>query len=180
MSILAVPPRDQLPCCQLPLSGPRAPATARRAAVAWLRPLPLGPEAVDAIVLIVSELVTNAVRHTRGPCVLTLTASGPGLDIACRDDSEDLPEPWHIAGDERGGFGLHLVREVGGDFRVVPGLGGKTVHVLYECGRDSRTSGPRMPEGSVTDTGTARGSGPADGDQSADGQAPNTRHEDLR
>ncbi|GHG36559.1 ATP-binding protein [Streptomyces zaomyceticus] len=108
--------------------GLRSPAVARRIAARWL-------EAVDCdrtadAVLVVSELVTNAVRHTRGPCLLTLTDDGECLDIAVTDHSEELPDVHRPAsGDQRGGFGLEIMRHVGDSVRVVPRLGGKTVHV---------------------------------------------------
>jgi hypothetical protein len=61
------------------------------------------------------------------------------LDIAVTDHSEELPELQRSRGDERGGFGLEIVRGLGGRIRVVPRLGGKTVHVLLP---DGAASGP--------------------------------------
>ncbi|MFE2822977.1 hypothetical protein [Streptomyces sp. NPDC059271] len=42
--------------------------------------------------LIVSELVTNTVRHTHEPCTLPLTCNGHQLDIAVADQDEQLPD----------------------------------------------------------------------------------------
>jgi hypothetical protein len=39
---------------------------------------PIGEEAVDTVVLVVSELVTNALRHACGTCTLDLAARPPG------------------------------------------------------------------------------------------------------
>ncbi|MFE5942013.1 ATP-binding protein [Streptomyces sp. NPDC056480] len=108
--------------------GLRSPAVARRIAVRWLEAADCARTA-DAV-LVVSELVTNAVRHTRGPCVLTLARDGESLDIAVTDHSEEMPDVHRPpAGDQRGGFGLEIMRHLGESVRVVPRLGGKTVHV---------------------------------------------------
>ncbi len=81
----------------------------------------------DAL-LLVSELVSNAVRHAAGPCTLTLTDSSAGLGIALRDGSPVLPVPRvpdPVAGG--GGFGWHLLERLSGDLNVRPHPGGKTV-----------------------------------------------------
>ncbi|MFF5922040.1 ATP-binding protein [Streptomyces flavochromogenes] len=111
--------------------GLRSPAVARRLAVRWLEAADCARTA-DAV-LVVSELVTNAVRHTRGPCLLTLTDDGAYLDIAVTDHSEDMPDVHQPAGgDHRGGFGLEIMRRLGDSVRVVPRIGGKTVHVALQ------------------------------------------------
>ncbi|MFE2011215.1 ATP-binding protein [Streptomyces sp. NPDC059491] len=108
----------------------QAPAAARRAAARWLAAGEVRPDRVEDAVLIVSELVTNAVRHTRGPCVLTLTLRDTLLDIAVADLSEELPQTsWDAPFEGRGGLGFRLIRGLGGRVKVVPALGGKTVHV---------------------------------------------------
>ncbi|MFJ9720737.1 ATP-binding protein [Streptomyces sp. NPDC101213] len=108
-----------------------APRTARRYATRWLAAEAGGTRRAADAVLIVSELVANAVHHARGPCVLTLTMRGTLLDIGVADESEDLPERRSVPG-ERGGFGLALVALLGDAVTVVPALGGKTVHVTLD------------------------------------------------
>ncbi|MFG3349443.1 ATP-binding protein [Streptomyces sp. NPDC048018] len=111
----------------------RAPASARRVAARWLDDLQGRPGRTADAVLVVSELVTNAVRHTRGPCELTLTLHGTLLDIAVADQSEELPQTsWESPIDEPGGLGFPLIRALGGRVKVVPALGGKTVHVVFD------------------------------------------------
>lgn len=108
--------------------GLRSPAVARGVAVRWLEAAACARTA-DAV-LVVSELVTNAVRHTRGPCLLTLAEDGGSLDIAVSDHSEELPDVHRpFDGDQRGGFGLEIMRRLGDSVRVVPRIGGKTIHV---------------------------------------------------
>ncbi|WP_225828405.1 ATP-binding protein [Streptomyces naphthomycinicus] len=64
--------------------------------------------------LVVSELVTNAVRHAPGPgeLVLALTPDAALLRISVRDSSPHLPAlPTHDAR-RVGGHGLHLVNRL--------------------------------------------------------------------
>ncbi|MFE0652547.1 ATP-binding protein [Streptomyces sp. NPDC059534] len=120
----------------------RTPATARRVAARWLAGNGGRPDRTEDAVLIVSELVTNAVRHTRGPCVLTLTIRETLLDIAVADQSEELPQTsWDAPLDERGGLGFRLIRGLGGRIKVVPALGGKTVHVVLGLEDDGAGEG---------------------------------------
>ncbi|TXS26062.1 ATP-binding protein [Streptomyces sp. ms191] len=124
--------------------GLHAPAVARHVTARRLAPTDAGPERVADAVQIVSELVTNAVRHSRGPCVLTLTVSGAALDIAVADRSEELPQLPGAAGSgtgdaggtgrRTGGFGMAVIDGLGGTTTVVPALGGKTVHVRLDLG----------------------------------------------
>lgn len=123
---------------------PKAPATARHVTERWLEDSRTRPVRTAEAVLVVSELVTNAVRHARGPCVLTLTVRGALLDIAVADRSEELPwTSWEGPGDERGGFGFPLIRGLGGRIKVVPALGGKSLHVALDL--DSGGVGPDGP-----------------------------------
>ncbi|MER6785734.1 ATP-binding protein [Streptomyces sp. NPDC000658] len=110
----------------------RAPSVARRVSERWLGATAPEDRVKDAVA-IVSELVTNTVRHTSDGCTLTLTVDGGRLDIAVADHSEEFPElSRHSGGDEHGGFGMQVIRELGGQVRSVPMIGGKTVHVLIE------------------------------------------------
>jgi anti-sigma regulatory factor (Ser/Thr protein kinase) len=53
------------------------------------RPLPRG--AADTAVLIVSELVTNALRHGGGTCTLELTAHPDTIEVAVHDPGSQAP-----------------------------------------------------------------------------------------
>ncbi|WP_051832990.1 ATP-binding protein [Streptomyces katrae] len=90
---------------------------------------PVHPAAADAAVLIVTELVTNAVRHTDGPCTLDLVLHEGLLDIDVTDTSSAPPQivrP-HVHGG--GGWGWILVRHIARDVDVKPTpTGGKRVH----------------------------------------------------
>jgi anti-sigma regulatory factor (Ser/Thr protein kinase) len=90
--------------------GPGAPRLGRAAAAAWSARLPLDADASDLLRLLVSELVTNAVRHSNGARIalaglvrddhilVTVTDSGVGGLPVARE-----PDP------ARGGYGLHLL-----------------------------------------------------------------------
>ncbi|MFG2994842.1 ATP-binding protein [Streptomyces sp. NPDC048257] len=91
---------------------------------------PVLPAAVDAAVLVVTELVTNAVRHTDGPCSLDLALHGGLLDIDVTDTSSEPPVTRlpHLNGS--GGWGWILVRHIAREVRVLPtSTGGKCIHV---------------------------------------------------
>jgi anti-sigma regulatory factor (Ser/Thr protein kinase) len=93
-------------------SGPEAAAEARRA-IAKLR-ADLDPPLMETLRLLVTELVTNSVRHTAADsvtlrvaigksAVLTEVAdTGPGFDPQCVEQS----------GDENSGWGLFLVQRL--------------------------------------------------------------------
>ncbi|WP_406192241.1 ATP-binding protein [Kitasatospora sp. NBC_01560] len=121
---------------------------AARAFFEQVRPGRAGEE--DDLVLVVSELVTNAVRHTHGPGTISVTALDDELDIAVSDTSRTpplprLPDPQ--AG--TGGLGLHLVAALCGILQVTldPGAG-KTVHAHLPCRRHpaaDRRCAPQPP-----------------------------------
>jgi anti-sigma regulatory factor (Ser/Thr protein kinase) len=74
---------------------------------------PEGPLA-ETLVLVVSELVTNAVVHTGCPAVVRLLVpTGPGGPKAVRVEVDDAngrpPRPRHADGDAVNGRGLELV-----------------------------------------------------------------------
>ncbi|GJF28289.1 ATP-binding protein [Kitasatospora sp. NE20-6] len=94
---------------------------ARRWVRSRLRGHGLDPEAplAETLVLVVSELVTNAVVHTGCPAVLRLTmpvadgtsvdADSPPLRVEVADASCSAPAPRHADGEATSGRGLELV-----------------------------------------------------------------------
>jgi PAS domain S-box-containing protein len=48
-------------------------------------------EHVDTAVLLVSELVTNAIRHAKGPCYLVVTFDGDTVELAVEDGEPQVP-----------------------------------------------------------------------------------------
>lgn len=82
---------------------------------------------VDAVELVVSELVTNAVRHAPGPCVLDLEHTGTEVRVAVHDTSRAHPTPRTRDPHRPAGHGLELVRSLSVRFTVTATHTGKTV-----------------------------------------------------
>ncbi|MEJ8642071.1 ATP-binding protein [Streptomyces sp. MS1.HAVA.3] len=90
-------------------------AAARRSARDFLDALvpPATAEAADTVILVVSELVTNALLHGGGTCAVQLTAHPGGLEVAVHDPSPQPPRmrtPDLIDG--TGGFGWPMVNHL--------------------------------------------------------------------
>lgn len=82
----------------------------------------------EDIVLIVSELVTNAVLHANGPYALTLSLQEGRAGVAVSDASATLPRP--RAGRQRlgpNGRGLRIIQALGADVFVSLSDRGKQV-----------------------------------------------------
>ncbi|MER6348664.1 ATP-binding protein [Streptomyces sp. NPDC001595] len=93
--------------------------------------------AVEDARLVASELVTNAVRHAPGPCVLTLHVDPQHrrLRITVQDTSAVLPrlparDPARV-----GGHGLHLVHVLSLRFEATPRATGKDVTAVLSLDR---------------------------------------------
>ncbi|MFI6347938.1 ATP-binding protein [Streptomyces sp. NPDC050560] len=97
----------------------------------------------ETLLLIVSELVTNAVVHTRRPSVLRLLVSGEMVRVEVVDDSARPPRPRHAEGDETGGRGLELVDGLADRWGWEPDHDGK--RVWCELNR-TRTSPPSLQQ----------------------------------
>jgi serine/threonine-protein kinase RsbW len=83
----------------------------------------------ETAVLLVSELVTNAVRHTRGSEAITLElqATGTWLRIEVADADPRWPQPRTPAGFDGSGYGLMLVDSLAGKWGVRETATGKAV-----------------------------------------------------
>ena len=82
----------------------------------------------DAVTLLVSELVTNAVLHAGSDVEVTVQLTPTAARVEVTDASADAPAPRHAATDEDSGRGLALVGSLARRWgvRPTPG-GGKTV-----------------------------------------------------
>ncbi|MGK5639167.1 ATP-binding protein [Streptomyces sp. URMC 126] len=121
-------------------SAPASVSTARRYVSSVLGEwgLPGDTEAAEAVRLIVSELATNAVQHTRGQSptftVDVLLERDEELRIGVTDSHPRHPRRLPAAVQQDNGRGLVIVRwlaaERGGRFSVTPTAeGGKTVWI---------------------------------------------------
>jgi anti-sigma regulatory factor (Ser/Thr protein kinase) len=62
--------------------------------------------------LVVSELVTNAIRHGPGPCVLDLEHTGSEVRVSVQDAGTSRPSPRPRRPERPDGHGLEIVRSV--------------------------------------------------------------------
>ncbi|MBT2212202.1 MULTISPECIES: ATP-binding protein [Actinomadura] len=89
------------------------------------------PADVDDIILIVDELVTNAIVHGTGPVRLTLTLDGPALTGEIGDNDPAAPAapggPPRVLDWAEAGRGLLLVTALATEFGAHPDGTGKTV-----------------------------------------------------
>lgn len=117
----------------LPLAGAAA-GLARRATrdalAAWQM-----AHLEEAAVLVVSELVTNAVLHARtgaSAMALRLEISGDRLRIEVHDGNPGGPEPRTPAGLDESGFGLMLVDAMTDKWGVLQTATGKAVWAEFD------------------------------------------------
>jgi anti-sigma regulatory factor (Ser/Thr protein kinase) len=85
---------------------------------------------VDALVLAVSELVTNAIIHARTPFSVTVRHLQPGsVQIDVFDGNTRLPQSARVSRDATSGRGLAIIETLRLRWGVEPHPHGKTVWV---------------------------------------------------
>jgi anti-sigma regulatory factor (Ser/Thr protein kinase) len=110
---------------RLPLSE-EAPAHARK----FLRSASCAThhsEVLEDAVLLVSELVTNSVKHGGPPVVVAVDCDGDALQVRVRDGSPTMPTPRDARQTEENGRGLALVKTISSEWGVDPEADGKHV-----------------------------------------------------
>lgn len=104
----------------------QAPAIARRQVSDHAVELP--GAVVDDAMLLVSELVTNAVRHGEPHIVLRLRPHPPGIGVSVQDGGQELPELPDEPDESRpGGRGLRIVDTLATEWGIEPASPGKVV-----------------------------------------------------
>ncbi|MGX8904735.1 ATP-binding protein [Streptomyces netropsis] len=115
-------------------------AKARRAAADYVRRLCPWADC-DAVTLVISELVGNAVRHTtQGYWRLCLSRDAGLLIADVQDTSCARPAPRRPDLAEGGGMGWHIVAELTSKLTVHPGPDGKTVRAEWRAREGSGTN----------------------------------------
>jgi anti-sigma regulatory factor (Ser/Thr protein kinase) len=105
-----------------------APGAARRFIEQSLRRWGHDGSVIDDARLLVSELVTNAVNHTRSPFSVSVAARSPKVRVAVHDRSSTIPvKSRPSSGAPSGGRGLQIVADLADDWGVVRTPLGKTV-----------------------------------------------------
>ncbi|QKW18358.1 ATP-binding protein [Kitasatospora sp. NA04385] len=89
------------------------------------------PETADAVVLVVSELITNAHIHAHSNADLLLTWDGSYLYVSVHDDCPTPPRPRRADLGAVSGRGMALVELLADDWQVHPDDSGKLVTVRF-------------------------------------------------
>ncbi|MFE3581118.1 SpoIIE family protein phosphatase [Streptomyces vinaceus] len=122
---------------------PNAVHHARRFAARALRSWGVEEE-VDIALLVVSELVTNAIAHTQGEVRLDLTLSSDRLRISVNDASPRSPvKPAAVDWSATGGRGLLIVEATTASWGSVPLSSGKQVWAEVPLAPRERLAHPR-------------------------------------
>jgi anti-sigma regulatory factor (Ser/Thr protein kinase) len=123
-------------------SGPEA-ASAARAALRTLEPK-LDPEPMNDVRLLVSELVTNSVRHSEGPnsrspVTLEVALSDEKLRVMVTDRGTGFePHPREPGQSKASGWGLYLVDKLSDRWGVIRN---HITRVWFEIDTAGKTSG---------------------------------------
>ncbi|MYS24248.1 ATP-binding protein [Streptomyces sp. SID4948] len=113
-------------------------AAARALATAFLsgqrdgRGRRLPPQVVVDVQLVVSELVTNAVKYAPGPCTLSLLLRGRYLEVSVADSAPEPPIPLTTEPGRVGRHGLEIVLALCVSFEFQHAGGGKFITVLVD------------------------------------------------
>ncbi|MET9114773.1 ATP-binding protein [Streptomyces longwoodensis] len=89
------------------------------------------PDTVDAIVLAVSELITNAHVHAHSDAQLVLTWDGDCLQVSVHDEDPSLPRPRDPEPGAVSGRGVAIVRELADEWGTKCQRHGKTVTACF-------------------------------------------------
>lgn len=100
---------------------------------------------VDKVVLIASELVTNAVQAGATMIDLTLEVSPRRLDLVVTDDAAGWPTPTSAGADDTAGRGLSIVEQLTDSWDVVAEDGGKTITASWFERAAAQRSGRGVP-----------------------------------
>lgn len=94
----------------------RAPSTARAAVRALCASL--FPHLIDDAMLLVSEVVTNAVKHGHAPLSLQVDCDSDGIVVAVEDANPEVPRTRRTDHRRHSGRGLVLVQRLASDWGV--------------------------------------------------------------
>jgi anti-sigma regulatory factor (Ser/Thr protein kinase) len=105
----------------------------------------LGPAERDTLLLVLSELVTNAVCHAATPYELIVTIEDRSIHIEVTDADPTAPHRRTAAPDREGGHGLNLVDDLADSWGTrarADGEPGKTVWADLDLGRVAAATPP--------------------------------------
>ncbi|MFJ4873147.1 ATP-binding protein [Streptomyces sp. NPDC088757] len=108
-------------------------AEARRHATAFLETartehrLPVSARARDLTELVVSELVTNAVKYAPGPILMELRVTADAVDVVIRDSEPAVPAARAADPGRVGQHGLEIIKAVAEKLSVEQEANGKRI-----------------------------------------------------
>lgn len=94
------------------------------------------PELLDAVELLTSEVVTNALLHTGSSPVLRLVREPGGVRVLVCDDSPVVPVRRRHSAAATTGRGVQLLQDLADDWGCDPQPTGKAVWFLVTAARD--------------------------------------------
>jgi signal transduction histidine kinase len=89
----------------------------------------------DDAILMISELVTNAVRHTNGLLLVLVSLLKQTLRVEVSDDDPELPATLRTTDDATSRRGLHIVDQLADRWGITSFSSGKTI--WFEINLDS-------------------------------------------
>ncbi|MFG2452777.1 ATP-binding protein [Streptomyces sp. NPDC048512] len=101
----------------------------------------------DTVELLVSELITNSVRHTPGPIRLTLQTQNGRLRCEVEDVGFSEPVRSPVAEDAESGRGTELLDILAGAWGCIPTTRGKTVWFELDIPPHDLPTGTGVPNG---------------------------------
>ncbi|HWG73623.1 MAG TPA: SpoIIE family protein phosphatase [Acidimicrobiales bacterium] len=113
-------------------------AEARRLVVDWLCKWGIGSELRDTIVLITSELASNAILYGRAPVMLLLRRGPVSITLEVRDHGKLMPQPQRPAPNDEHGRGLYLVDMCASRWGIRSTSTGKAVWCSFDLAAWSR------------------------------------------
>ncbi|GAA2749371.1 hypothetical protein GCM10010440_53430 [Kitasatospora cinereorecta] len=105
----------------------------------------------DSAELVVSELVTNAIRYGRGAVSMTLAINQSTLHISVADYGHGVPQLRTAGEEDSNGRGLAIVQALCARWAVTTRLSGKTVNCWLDV-RPGELHEPHEPDESQGDT----------------------------
>ncbi|MFE2046573.1 ATP-binding protein [Streptomyces sp. NPDC059477] len=107
----------------------------------------IGDRAEDEVLLVVSELVTNADRHSNGPYILELEGTDAEVTVYVYDSSAALPRAYPRDPERVGRHGMEIVHALTAEVTVERVPVGKRVRAVLRVGGDTGDTGDRVDQG---------------------------------
>jgi PAS domain S-box-containing protein len=115
-------------------TGELAASSARRLVEENLQAWGVGTEVMHDVVLMASELVTNAMVHGRSPIDLLLRSNGSQIILEVQDRGAYRPRRIHPTSDDERGRGLHIVAQLADQWGSRSTANGKSVWATRSLG----------------------------------------------